>query len=91
MMNFRTGAGAASVVAALALASLATPTSAQGHAAKETKVQPCYGINSCKGTSDCKTATNECKGLNECKGHGFKDITAEQCKAMGGSLTAPKK
>ncbi len=50
----------------------------------------CYGINTCKGTSDCKTAKNECKGQNDCKGMGFKELTAKQCrKAAGGSLTAP--
>ena len=24
----------------------------------------CVGVNSCKGTSDCKTAGNSCKGQN---------------------------
>ena len=47
----------------------------------------CYGINTCKGTSDCKTAHNECKGLNDCKGQGFKAMSAKKCAAAGGSLT----
>ena len=46
----------------------------------------CYGVNTCKGTSDCKTAKNDCKGLNDCKGHGFKEMTSKQCTAAGGSL-----
>jgi hypothetical protein len=44
----------------------------------------CAGINSCKGTSECKSATNECKGLNGCKGQGW--VT----KASAGECTAAK-
>ncbi|MBV8801684.1 MAG: hypothetical protein JO131_01725, partial [Gammaproteobacteria bacterium] len=25
---------------------------------------PCYGVNSCKGKSQCKSARNSCKGQN---------------------------
>ena len=50
----------------------------------------CYGVNTCKGTSDCATAHTQCKGQNECKGQGFIGTTAKKCGAMGGSLTAPK-
>ena len=49
----------------------------------------CYGVNTCKGQSDCKTAHNDCKGQNSCKGQGFKAMTTKACKAAGGSLTAP--
>lgn len=90
MMDFKTGAGIATTVAALALVSLAMPASAQGYGKKEAKVEHCYGVNACKGQSDCHTAKNECKGLNECKGHGFKEMTAAECAAKGGSLTPPK-
>ena len=48
---------------------------------------PCYGINSCKGQSDCKSASHACKGQNSCKGQGFKDLTAQQCSAQHGSTT----
>jgi hypothetical protein len=48
------------------------------------------GVNSCKGTSDCKTAHNDCKGMNTCKGQGFKEMTAKKCTAAGGSLTEIK-
>ncbi|HTI31066.1 MAG TPA: hypothetical protein VL405_02965 [Sphingomonas sp.] len=54
------------------------------------KVVHCYGINTCKGTSDCATAKTECKGQNECKGQGFKALTTSACKAAGGSLTEAK-
>ena len=47
----------------------------------------CYGINSCKGHSDCKTTQNSCKGLNACKGHGFKGITAMKCLESGGVIS----
>ena len=50
----------------------------------------CYGVNTCKGTSDCATAKTSCKGQNECKGSGFISTTAKKCTAMGGSLTEPK-
>ena len=48
---------------------------------------PCYGVNSCKGQSDCKAGNHACKGLNSCKGQGFKDLTAQQCSAQHGSTT----
>ena len=80
-------AGAAALIA-LASAALSAPA----FAAEKAKEEPgrCYGINSCKGTSDCKTASNDCKGQNSCKGQGFKAITAKACKAQGGSLTEKK-
>jgi hypothetical protein len=59
-----------------------------GKGAKETV--HCYGINTCKGTSDCATAKTSCKGQNECKGSGFIATTAKECAAKGGSLTEPK-
>jgi len=74
----------AATAATLALS--ATAPSAPAFAAKSEKVAPCYGVNDCKGQSDCKTATNDCKGQNSCKGHGFKDLTAAQCAKAGGSL-----
>lgn len=88
MTNLKT-ATLASAAALIALSNFAVVAPA---AAKDTaaKVQPCYGVNGCKGQSDCKSAGHECKGMNECKGQGFKDMTASACKAAGGSLTAPK-
>lgn len=47
----------------------------------------CAGINSCKGTSECKTASNECKGMNSCKGHGWvTKASAKACTDAGGSV-----
>jgi len=89
MITVKTGVSTASAAALLALAALqATPALADHH--MEAKKVHCYGVNSCKGSSDCKTAHNECKGMNSCKGHGFKEMTAEACTAAGGSTTEPK-
>ena len=46
----------------------------------------CEGVNACKGLSDCKSASNACAGKNECKGLGFVNLTAEQCKKVGGHV-----
>ena len=46
----------------------------------------CYGVHSCKGNSDCKTAEHSCKGQNACKGHGFKAKTAAQCLSEKGTI-----
>lgn len=40
--------------------------------AQEVKVK-CYGANSCKGHSECKTA------MNACKGKGFQAMTEKAC------------
>ncbi|MEP7099991.1 MAG: hypothetical protein ABI781_05750, partial [Burkholderiales bacterium] len=53
--------GAAIATAAAALFSMGATLSTTVQAADEMTVQ-CVGINSCKGTSDCKTAKSECKG-----------------------------
>jgi uncharacterized membrane protein len=42
---------------------------------------PCYGVNSCKGKSSCKTAENACKGA--------KMMTEKHCKKMHGTTEAP--
>ena len=81
----------ASFAAAAALIAIAGATTAPA-VAKEGAAAAvhCYGVNSCKGTSDCKTAANECKGQNACKGHGFKAMTAAACAKAGGTLTEGK-
>jgi len=89
--SFKTGVSIAATAAFLAVSSLATaiPANAQDNSTAA-KVQPCYGVNTCKGTSDCKSGDHDCKGMNACKGQGFKALTASACAAAGGSLTAPK-
>jgi len=46
----------------------------------------CYGVHSCKGNSDCKTAEHACKGQNKCGGHGFKGMSAKACLDADGVI-----
>jgi hypothetical protein len=87
MNTVKSSAGFAVTAALLAIAAASSVPAA---AAGTGKLVHCYGVNSCKGTSDCKTAHNDCKGLNGCKGQGFKEMSAKQCAAEGGSLTEVK-
>jgi len=81
--NFKSAIALASAAAAL-FAMGAPLTVAQ--AANDMSVH-CSGINSCKGTSDCKTAKNECKGMNSCKGQGWNSkASAKECTAAGGTV-----
>ena len=86
MKNFKTGAAIASAAAMIALSGFATSVPAFAKHASSA-AQPCYGVNSCKGQSDCKSGNHDCKGQNDCKGQGFKDISAKACAKQGGSLT----
>jgi hypothetical protein len=36
-------------------------------------------VNSCKGTSECKSAKNSCKGQNSCKGTGWVSMSQAAC------------
>lgn len=87
MNPIKNGMSIAATAAMLALSVTASTPALAKHA---TTLVHCYGVNSCKGTSDCKSGNHECKGLNDCKGQGFKAESAKQCVADGGSLTAPK-
>lgn len=82
MITIKSGAGIAATAALLALAANTIPTASFAQAKLH-----CYGVNSCKGQSACKTAKNECRGQNSCKGQGFQELTARECAAAGGSLT----
>ena len=81
---------AVSVTAAAALLALSGAGISSPAFAKGAQTVHCYGVNACKGQSDCKSGNHDCKGMNDCKGQGFKAESATQCKADGGSLTAPK-
>jgi len=67
------------LAAAAAIAFTTAPLSA-ANAADEAKVK-CEGVNSCKGTSECKTAKHDCAGKNACKGEGVKSMTKAECDA----------
>ena len=77
------GFAAAAAMIALSGATISSPALAKAG----TNVVQCFGVNSCKGQSDCKSGNHDCKGQNDCKGQGFKDLSAKQCKAEHGSLT----
>ena len=85
MTILRTGISFAAAAAVVAITA-AAPTVA---VAKGGALVHCYGVNTCKGMSDCKSGNHECKGQNDCKGQGFKALSTKACKAAGGSLTAP--
>jgi len=76
--------GLAIATAAAALFALGAPLTAQ---AGDDATVKCAGVNSCKGTSECKAAHNECKGLNSCKGQGWvKKSSAAECTKDGGTV-----
>lgn len=78
--------GVAVATAAAALFSMGATLSTSVQAADEMTVH-CVGINSCKGTSDCKTAKSDCKGQNSCKGQGWVSKKSEaECTAAGGTV-----
>ena len=78
-------------MAAVALATLAAGFIMSGavhanDAATEGKVK-CSGINSCKGTSACKSEANECHGKNGCKGKGWTWTKSEkECTDAHGTV-----
>jgi uncharacterized membrane protein len=91
MLKLASGTSLAAVAAFMAFASLAQVSPAHASPAPTDQAQPCYGVNSCKGQSDCKSGDHACKGQNSCKGQGFKDLTASVCQAQNGSQTPPAK
>jgi uncharacterized membrane protein len=90
MATPKTPLSIASAAALFALASFGPASVAFAADTAQAQVAPCYGVNSCKGQSDCKSSTHSCKGQNSCKGQGFKDLTAQECKAQHGSMTEKK-
>ncbi|WP_068824738.1 BufA2 family periplasmic bufferin-type metallophore [Pseudomonas sp. BMS12] len=72
--------------AALALAAAGLFASLPTQVVAEEAQVHCYGVTSCKGQNDCKTAENSCKGQASCKGHGFKAMTIAECNAAGGEV-----
>ena len=84
--TMKSGLGLAAAAAMLAMSGASTAAYAKAPAGKA-EVVHCYGVNTCKGTSDCKSYGHECKGQNECKGQGFKAESKKSCLAQGGKLT----
>lgn len=90
MSNLKTGTTIASAAALFALSALAhaaiPPEGSSGAALGASDTVHCYGVNSCKGSGDCKTTQHDCKGMNACKGHGFKAMAAGKCLKRGGTI-----
>ncbi len=90
MSIIKTGASVACSAALFAIASLAhaapAPEGSTGRALNASETVHCYGVNSCKGSADCKTSAHECKGMNSCRGHGFKAMAAGVCLQRGGTI-----
>ena len=86
MISTRTGLSFATSAALIAI-SAAAPTAPAFAKHAGAAVVHCYGVNTCKGQSDCKTAHNDCKGQNSCKGQGWVGKKSEaECKAAGGTV-----
>lgn len=88
MTTLKTGLALAANAALIAATMAAAPAPALAKAKAE--LVHCYGVNTCKGTSDCASGNHGCKGQNECKGQGFKALSKKACAAKGGSLTESK-
>ena len=90
MTTTRTGVSLAATAALFAMSAMASaatpPAGSTGAAVGSEDTVHCYGVNSCKGTADCKTASHECKGMNSCKGQGFKAMAAGACLSKGGVI-----
>lgn len=85
MLNVKSGLALAATAAALFSTGMVATVA---HAADAGTVK-CSGVNTCKGTSECKTAKNECKGLNTCKGQGWvSKHSAEECTKAGGKVVS---
>lgn len=85
-MKTTSGLALATAAAALFSTGLMSTAQAASHAAGEMTVK-CSGVNSCKGTSECKTAKSECKGHNGCKGQGWvSKKSATECTKAGGTV-----
>ncbi|WP_400766796.1 hypothetical protein [Methylosinus sporium] len=82
-MSIISGGSLAAAAVALVLAGAGAPASAK----KAHRTVRCFGVNSCRGHSACKSAHNSCKGQNSCKGHGWLPAKSEAaCEAQGGAL-----
>ena len=51
----------------------------------------CFGINSCKGKSECAVeGKSACAGKNACKGQGWISVGAKKCAAKKGTVLMGK-
>jgi len=51
----------------------------------------CFGINSCKGKSECAVdGKSGCNGKNACSGQGWISLSAKKCTAKKGTVLPSK-
>ena len=60
-------------------------------AAADSATVHCSGVNSCKGSSECKSAKNSCKGMNSCKGTGWVSMSQSECDAAKAKMKSEAK
>ncbi len=75
---------AISIAAAAAFYGMYKSVEAFAPKAEATQIA-CYGINACKGQTQCATAHNACPAQNSCRGMGFLYVPAAECSAKGGT------
>jgi hypothetical protein len=46
----------------------------------------CYGVNECRGLTNCGGEGHSCSGKNTCKGEGWSKMTRKNCEEEGGSF-----
>jgi uncharacterized membrane protein len=89
-VNRALGASLAAAAVSIALATIAqvaaTVAPVKGKSIHRNDEVHCFGVNACKGQSDCETATNGCMTQNSCKGKGWKKLTAARCFARRGFI-----
>ncbi|MFO6423160.1 hypothetical protein [Motilimonas sp. KMU-193] len=78
--------GAALAMAMAGMSQMAHAGSTDKASANSTDLVHCYGVNSCGGHNDCKTADNACAGKASCKGQGFVAMPSKACGDVGGEV-----
>lgn len=60
---------------------------ADAKSADSTKKVKCFGINECKGKSECDVKdAHGCAGANECKGKGWITVSLKDCTDKKGKV-----
>lgn len=84
-MSINKTVGTSLAIAAASLFSMGAATTAVAADSSATEMVHCYGVNTCKGHNDCKTAENACAGQGSCKGLGFVTVSKKACADIGGT------
>ena len=80
----RSFTGVSLALAASGLIGCAASNTSSSTPSTQTDLVHCYGVNSCGGHNDCKTADNACAGQASCKGTGFVAMPSKACGDVGG-------